>query len=143
MLDHDELVRRGFERLSHTASRHQFLEKAAKGLLATLTTLTVGGLTAQTVLANVGCCCDPTAVQCPNCPGQGGKLLCPSGYSTCTCIWDGTKCTSSRCGYCDWHSGYWTCFCGSSGVYCLDCWNGNTCTNPAPCTCASSCVSNC
>ncbi len=141
MVDPDDLVRRGFEQLSNTTTRYRFLEKAAKGIVATLTVLTVGGLTAQTVLANVGGCCSSTAKQCPNCPNVGGHPNCPpngtSGHNWSTC----TGSTSNpTCKYCDYGGGYWTCAFGSSFVYCNDCWIGD-CSNPSlpnPCTCASS-----
>ncbi len=141
----DNSIRQKLEQLSNTVSRHRFLEKAAKGILASAAALTVGGLGIQSASAMVGCCCSTESVAChAACPGgcinQVSNASCPSGYTLCKCSdCPGPPCCSGCTGYCDYSSGYWGCVCGSDLYYCVDCWKGS-CSSGAtdhPCTCSA------
>lgn len=130
MDDHDGLLRKSFESLSNGVSRHRFLEKAAKGIFATMAALALGNVGIQTAFATWGSCnCCSTfssGYQCGGCPSPGGPQQCPStSYS----YGSYTPCTYHNCpsnGYCYYDNGWWSCPCGSKTSYCTDCvWLSN------------------
>jgi len=125
MMDHDELVRESFERLSNGVSRHRFLSTVAKGMFATIAALTVGSLEARGALASISCC-SSTAVECSGCPGGTGPN-CPNNYYKCLH-------PSSNCAYCEWSNGYWL-GCNQT-KYCTDCIQNGQCWSA--CTCQSA-----
>lgn len=140
MLDQDhneqELMRRGFERLSNGVSRHRFLAKVAKVILAATATLAAGGLGTQVALATVGACCScgsPKACSgCPSTASSSSSPLCPSASNY-------TLCSSSQCGYCTWASGYWCCSSGGATYYCADCAFYDVTTGHLDCSTACTC----
>lgn len=120
----NQKVRKGFEQVSNTLSRRNFVRKAIQGAFATLVALAASQPGVKEVLAAPSCCSDQ-AHQCSNCPSiYGGAPYCPSGYSTCT--------TSSGCSYCWYSSGSWVCYIDNATVRCTDCWNGSC---GSACTC--------
>lgn len=133
MIDRDELTRRGLEQLSNVASRHRFLERAAKGVFATVAAFALGEVGIKTASANwgpCGCCtgtpCSSLGLTCDNTPGD-----CPAGWSLCT----GTPGNPQCNGYCYYTSGFWYCTgCGPHLAYCTDCRQGSGSSCRA-CTC--------
>ncbi len=134
MAEHDERSRTGLEQISNGVSRHRFLNRAARGVFATVAALALGNLGVKTAFA--GCwgalnCCGCQAVPCSNCSGLSGPQQCPTNWSLCTGSYNAPTCNS----YCYYPNGYWSCP-GPNGAvsYCTDCrqGSGSSCT---ACTC--------
>jgi len=141
--DHDGLVRRSFEQLSNTTSRHRFLDKAAKGIFATMSALALGEIgvkaafadTCQTPNGNKGACscCATHSTLCGGCPSSRG---CPTtGYDR----GQYQVCTLGTCSYCWYSSGYWCCPCGTQTSYCTDCVFYNANLGGIDCSTACTC----